>query len=121
MLSSVLKEVRKLNGYTQKAVADYLGVDRSTYTFYETGTTNPSVSTLQRLSVLYDLTLDQLIHGDFDKSHSVMKLSRPMEIVVVRDESEVTLINDYRNLDEDGKAQVMELLKSLNEKKQHEF
>lgn len=34
-----LKQLRNQKGVSQKVVADYLGVDRSTYTNYEMGTT----------------------------------------------------------------------------------
>ena len=33
-----LKQLRNQKGVSQKVVADYLGVDRSTYTNYELGT-----------------------------------------------------------------------------------
>ena len=41
MLSRTLKKLRKNCGYTQKEVAKELGVDRSTYAYYETGKTTP--------------------------------------------------------------------------------
>ena len=36
-ISEKIKKFRKKINYTQKQVADYLGVDRSTYSYYELG------------------------------------------------------------------------------------
>ena len=35
-LGEILKKYRTEYGYTQKKLADYLGIDRTTYTKYET-------------------------------------------------------------------------------------
>ena len=42
--SLVLRQCRENAGLTQKQVSDALGVERSTYAYYETGTTRPSGS-----------------------------------------------------------------------------
>ena len=43
-----LKQLRNQKGVSQKVVADYLGVDRSTYTNYELGT-----STMTYVTIIY--------------------------------------------------------------------
>ena len=60
MVSESLKKVRKEHKLTQQDIADVLGVDRSTYTFYETGKTSPSIQTLQKLSNIYNVTIGYL-------------------------------------------------------------
>ena len=35
MLGAVLRKYRKINSLTQQRVADYLGIDRTTYSKYE--------------------------------------------------------------------------------------
>lgn len=62
-LSERLREIRKLKRLTQQDIADYLHVNRSTYTYYETGKTQPSVQTIYKLAKLYKVSTDLLISG----------------------------------------------------------
>ena len=45
-----LKKLRLRKGLSQKAVADFLQIDRTTYLKYESGTSNPNVTRLARLA-----------------------------------------------------------------------
>ena len=45
-----LKQLRNQKGVSQKVVADYLGVDRSTYTNYELGTSTMTYVTILMLA-----------------------------------------------------------------------
>ena len=58
-----LKRVRKNSGYTQKQVADKLGVVESCYANWEQGRTEPSIESLRKLSLILDVTVDELING----------------------------------------------------------
>lgn len=51
---------------TQKDVADFLGIDRSTYGKYETGDSEPNFETLQKLAKLFDVSIEYLM-GATDK------------------------------------------------------
>lgn len=51
-------------GYTQIKVAEYLNIDRSTYTKYENGR-EPDLNTLKKLAKLYDISLAELISGRY--------------------------------------------------------
>ena len=64
MVASNLRFLRQREGYTQGHLADYLKIDRSTYTYYETGKTEPKLARLQLLAELYRVTIDQLINCD---------------------------------------------------------
>ena len=44
-------------GYSQKNVADLLNVNRSTYTYYETGKTTPDPMTLNRIAKIFGVPL----------------------------------------------------------------
>lgn len=61
LLASRLKELRKVNGYTQDYVASFLGVVRQTYSHYETGHRTPSSETLCKLSGLYNISVEDLM------------------------------------------------------------
>lgn len=50
-----LRELRVIFGISQLEVAEYLGVDRSTYSHYEEGKTTPSIVTLNALARYYSI------------------------------------------------------------------
>ena len=63
MLGERLKFLRAKNGFTQKQVSEALSIDRSTYTYYEIGKTNPDVNMLRKLSRLYNISIDYLLEN----------------------------------------------------------
>lgn len=56
-----LRRIRKLYGYTQQEVAEKIYMNRSAYTYYETGKVQPGIETLIRLADLYDISVDCLL------------------------------------------------------------
>ena len=61
LLTTQLRHLRGYNAVTQREIADALCIDRSTYTYYELGETQPSLLMLVRLARLYDVTTDYLL------------------------------------------------------------
>lgn len=61
MLKDKLKEYRMACGLSQQQVADLLNVHRSTYSYYELGTTEPSLDNLLRLSRMFRVDLYELL------------------------------------------------------------
>lgn len=55
-----IKALRKKSGYTQKQVAEYMGVDVSTYAHYEKGDRTPNAQKLKILAQLYKLNDEML-------------------------------------------------------------
>lgn len=64
MLGDRLKKARLDCGLTQQQVADLLGIDRSSYTYYETGKSNVSTQTLKLLAVIFGISFDWLAHEE---------------------------------------------------------
>ena len=64
MLKERLRYLRNLHGFTQKQVADALNIERSTYTYYETGKTHPDLNAIVKIAKIYSVTLDYLLVGD---------------------------------------------------------
>lgn len=62
VLGKRLKELRRINNYTQDYVASILGVIRQTYSHYETGKRTPSSENLYKLASLYNISVDDLLH-----------------------------------------------------------
>lgn len=60
-LSENLVELRKLYGYTQKAVAEKLGIAYQSYQAYERGVAVPSLQNFIKLAKIYDVSCDELL------------------------------------------------------------
>ena len=71
LLSKRLKELRKINNYTQDYVASALGVIRQTYSHYETGKRTPNSEMLYKLAGLYDISVDDLLHLSIDLDKNI--------------------------------------------------
>lgn len=56
-----LKELRIKKGVLQSDVAEYIGVNNSTYAYYERGTHNPTPETLCKLADFFGVTVDELL------------------------------------------------------------
>lgn len=66
-LQKMLRNARMTCGFSQNQVADILHMDRSTYTYYESGKTTPDISTLRRLALLFRVPADAfLFPEDYD-------------------------------------------------------
>ncbi|MGN0452466.1 MAG: helix-turn-helix transcriptional regulator [Ruminococcus sp.] len=60
-LGHSLAKLRKDCELTQKQVADILHLERSTYAYYERGTTEPDLKTLTKLARIYNVPLDYFL------------------------------------------------------------
>lgn len=56
-----LRFLRSCFSLTQEEVAAALFINRSTYAYYETGSTQPSLSMLAKFALFYDVTTDYLL------------------------------------------------------------
>lgn len=65
-LGNSLSSARKKSGLSQEEVAEKLGVSRQTISKWELGETLPDIQQSKRLSVLYHMTLDELVDFDFE-------------------------------------------------------
>ena len=52
---------RKNAGFTQKEVAERVGVDQTAVSFWENGKTFPRASMLPQIAKLYGVTVDELL------------------------------------------------------------
>lgn len=100
-----LRRVRDVVGYTQQNVADALGLDRSTYSYYETGKTEPNIRGLKILAKLYNLTIDDLVYCRYRPIDPLCKSQEPAE-------RPLTELAQLRYLDRDEIALVMALRKT---------
>lgn len=68
ILANRLRLLRRFYGMSQKEVADQLHLERSSYTYYETGQAEPSLHTLDKLALMYDVSIDFLLGRKTDQS-----------------------------------------------------
>ena len=69
MLGEKIKLYREKKNMTQGEIADILGVKSATISKYESGTLEPNIKSLKKLSELYEVSIDELLKvDDFDIS-----------------------------------------------------
>ncbi len=71
---SRLKELRKQNGFTQKQIADRIGVTKSVISFYELKERAPSPEVLIKLSYIFHVSTDYLLGIERNKTVDVSGL-----------------------------------------------
>lgn len=65
-----LKELRLLNGLTQKQIAEKLNVRQNTYSQYENGNREIPLQSLIALSEVYDTSIDYIVGiTDYDTAY----------------------------------------------------
>lgn len=60
-LSNRMRELRRMNGFSQEDIAKRLDISTSAYGFYEQGKTVPNAKTLEFLADMYEVTVDYLL------------------------------------------------------------
>ena len=122
-LNQRLRSLREKCGFTQEQVAKTLNIDRSSYTYYETGKTEPSIASLIKLSNLFKVPVEDLL-GSECTSQTVMKDSKPAKRTPAKtaentshifdlDKQEKQILCYYRSMDPEKKQRMMELLENL--------
>lgn len=84
-----LEKLRKANGFTQAQVADYLGIQRSTYSNYEAGLREAPLEVLERASALLGCELSLLFEEDADVVDEMLPAAFRVEGLSVNDMKEV--------------------------------
>lgn len=56
-----LLEQRKLNGVTQRELANILGISQPSYIRYENGAAEPSLTNLVKIADFFDVSVDYLL------------------------------------------------------------
>lgn len=124
MLKDKLKEYRLRCGFSQQQVGDVLNMHRSTYSFYESGKTEPSVDNLRLLAMMFGVSLDELLElelrgvgetglsdGGYDRDFAYLKEDSVNRVKdLTRDEK--TLIMRFRIMTDKQRRELLELLKN---------
>ena len=93
-LGELLKRYRTNCMLTQQQVADALNINRTTYTYYETGKTEPSIETLHKLVQIFNITYEDLLPSVDDNyvkdsfissrtNHAIYNLSKAEQQILI--------------------------------------
>lgn len=136
-LAFLLKRYRLNCGYSQQMVANTLNIDRSTYTYYETGKSMPSFNTILVLKNLYNIPYDELLQcfdaniqrsmerlrdpsgennksGDFEEPDMIL-LDKSSIYELPKDEQQLILF--YRRMNKKDRRELVEKLQEYIQEK----
>jgi transcriptional regulator with XRE-family HTH domain len=106
-VGKIIKQVRKEKGLQQKAVAFEIGIDQSNYNKIENGKREPSVEVLQKLSIIFGGTVDDLLNP---------KHNQPSPVTVV-DKTVTEKIRLIEQLEDEDKNVIYKMLDTMLTKK----
>ncbi len=103
-LANNIKIIREKQSLMQKEVAIHIGVDKSTYSKIEKGLRDVTVVELNKMSKLFNLSVDQIINYD----ENIV----PKE-VTVEDKTTIEQMNLIQELDEDDKNIIFRMVEKM--------
>lgn len=118
MLSRNLKTFRTQCSLSQLQVANALGIDRSTYSCYEIGKTQPHPNVLLRLAHLFSVSVDELLSEMGDRMRDGTENSYPVGQSIAMSQlkkSEQDMILLFRQMDASEQRELVNHAKSLLE------
>lgn len=69
-----IKEKRISLGLSQKAMAEKLDINRTTYSNYENNNREPNIETLQKIVNALNIDIETLVLGDYDKEKEMLDM-----------------------------------------------
>lgn len=107
-----LRTLRKNHELNQEQIASVLNLDRSTYTYYEIGKTEPSLSSLDKLSHIFQVSADELLYGGVKRVFP-QKTGGSLRHSFDLNKEEQTLLCFFRLLSMDGQKALLEFAQKL--------
>ena len=112
-----MHSLRDVYGYSQDYVSSQIHVARQTYSNYERGKKLPDIPTLLYLAELYQISVDQLLFGDFSGIHSTEDVIRE-HTAITQDDSLIRLngagakmLMDYKSFPSREQKEVREFVR----------
>ena len=112
-----LVKYRKLCGFTQQEIADILNLNRTTYTKYETGVSEPSFEILLKISAIYGVDVNAIL-GQESFEKNLHEFVMPMYNLT---NEERELIGIYRMLSKEEKQELMDKAREIKTIKNNTF
>ncbi|WP_207740820.1 helix-turn-helix domain-containing protein [Alkalibacter mobilis] len=118
MINERLKKIRKSKSLTQRDVALAIGVERATYTQYETGKIKPSIEKINDLADLLEVSIDFLIGRTDDPTpykdvNADLDAERDLddELKKLLKDEELAAFYDFANMDEATKKEIIAFIR----------
>lgn len=126
-IGASLRRVRLEHNFKQKEIAEAIGIDRSTYSFYETGRTKPTLENLCTLAKIYNVTIGYLIGKEANNPELralANSVSSGTDPIAMLKKDEQLLLMYYRIAEDNAKKEILEALmgtdRNSEDKKQTE-
>jgi len=123
LLSKRLKKLRKERKLSQKKLAKELNLSPSTIAMYETNKRNPDSETLEKMSDLFNVSIDYLL-GLTDERSSADKIKKALtddpelsdawEKISKREDLQL-LFKQTKDMDESSIRQVIRIIKAIED------
>ena len=93
-MGNLLRDLREYSlGVSQSEIAGMLHIDRSTYSNYELGKTEPSIANLKRLSEIFGVSCDELVNPQqYRRMRTGKEYGEEMEVLTKREKQVMTLL-----------------------------
>jgi len=99
LYGKVIAALRKEKGLSQRELADIFKIAKSSVSMYELEKREPDIDIIIGMADFFDVSIDYLLGIQEEKG----RLGRS---IIVSDEKERDLLEKYRELDSDGKAEL---------------
>ena len=122
-INEKLKYYRAKNNFTQTQVSAALGIDRSTYSYYELGKTIPSINMLSNIAKLFNVAIFDLLDTEKGSDHlssttynpGYYSGERPLSSATLdREEKDLLLL--FRPLDDGNNIELIKKAEALQER-----
>lgn len=106
-----LKYLRNAYQFTQKQLADRLGLTANTVCEWEKGRSEPSITTIKKLAEIFDVTVDYLLGLEDDFGARVAPIAPSVNL----SEKEKALLAAFNNLLPETQDFILKTAKSLQD------
>jgi transcriptional regulator with XRE-family HTH domain len=106
-VGTIIKKIREQKGMLQKQVALTLNIGNTNYNKMENGNREPSVTELQQLAKLFNMSVDEILNFEGEVPTDV----------TVEDKPSFEQVNLINQLDEDDRQTVFKIIDTMLTKK----
>ena len=117
-----LRHYREASALSQQQVADALGINRTTYTKYETGDSHPKLKTLVEIAAILNVPAESLLPERPDNKGSTRQIKDSPLInspIFQLSKDERGLVAIYRTLSKEGKLAAVDAISNISKNDRH--
>lgn len=116
MLYNRIKSEREKLGITQSDLSKKLNVSQQTIGSWEVGRTEPSTENLQKLSELFNTSIDYLLGKSALRNSESFTLDEELQ-QLLNDPDTMVAFKDFKNLSETDKQEIINFIKFKKQQK----